>query len=221
MKNLGLKNPALAELVGCKPVEIWRLAQWPEKGGRQMTPAWAERLAPHLGIKPHELLFDYAGSSSDPQTQTTVQVLGMCTPNNFFERDREVPEETSNVPKIPGKYWSYNQFAYRVISSATGFGPLEDNYSICVDYNAVRKSLVDLDTVIVEITRNGFTERTLQGIGLFNNKFQLMPMQSHLANKMVRVSSMELPSDATEFEMDDIHIKIVGLVIASLRIFPT
>lgn len=221
MKNLGLKNPALAELVGCKPVEIWRLAQWPGKGGRQMTPAWAERLAPHLGIKPHELLFDYAGSSSDPTTQATIKLIGMCAPNYLFNRDQEVAEETTNIPKIPGKYWSYNQFAYRSISTHLGLGPLEENYSICVDYDTVRKSLVDLDTVIVEITRNGITERTLQGIALVNNKYQLVPMQSPLANKMFKISSMELPSDATVFEMDDLHIKIVGLVIASLRIFPT
>jgi len=58
IKNAGLKNPSLAKLIGCKPVEIWRLAAWPEKGGRKMTPQWASKIAPHIGVKPHELLFE-------------------------------------------------------------------------------------------------------------------------------------------------------------------
>jgi hypothetical protein len=45
-------------MVKCKPVEIWRLAAWPEKGGRKMTPEWARKIAPHIGVKPQDLLFD-------------------------------------------------------------------------------------------------------------------------------------------------------------------
>lgn len=57
IKDAGLNNPSLAKLIGCKPVEIWRLVTWPKKGGRKMTPEWASKIAPHLGIKPHELVF--------------------------------------------------------------------------------------------------------------------------------------------------------------------
>jgi hypothetical protein len=55
--DAGLNNPSLAKLIGCKPVEIWRLAAWPEKGGRKMTPEWAAKIAPHINVKPHELIF--------------------------------------------------------------------------------------------------------------------------------------------------------------------
>jgi len=57
IEDAGLTNPVLAEKIGCKPVEIWRLATWPNEGGRKMTPEWAIKIAPHIGVKPYELIF--------------------------------------------------------------------------------------------------------------------------------------------------------------------
>jgi plasmid maintenance system antidote protein VapI len=65
MADAGLNNPRLAKLIGCAPVEIWRLVTWPEKGGRKMTPEWANKIAPHLGVKPQELLFEITKTNND------------------------------------------------------------------------------------------------------------------------------------------------------------
>jgi plasmid maintenance system antidote protein VapI len=67
IKNAGLTNPSLAKKIGCKPVEIWRLAAWPNDGGRKMTPEWASRIAPHLDVKPHELIFGIETTNHNSQ----------------------------------------------------------------------------------------------------------------------------------------------------------
>jgi plasmid maintenance system antidote protein VapI len=65
MNDAGLNNPRLAKLIGCAPVEIWRLVTWPEKGGCKMTPEWATKIAPHLGVNPQELLFEITKTDND------------------------------------------------------------------------------------------------------------------------------------------------------------
>lgn len=49
-----LSQAALAELAGTSQPQIKRL----EDGDRKLTKEWAERLAPHLGVTPQELIFD-------------------------------------------------------------------------------------------------------------------------------------------------------------------
>jgi plasmid maintenance system antidote protein VapI len=67
IRDAGLTNPELAEKVGCKPVEIWRLATWPDKGGRKITPEWAIKIAPHIGVRPHELVFGMETTNNNYQ----------------------------------------------------------------------------------------------------------------------------------------------------------
>lgn len=53
----GMTPTQLAKLVGAGQAEIWRLEAWPDgKNGRPMNVRWAQRLAPHLGVSPAELL---------------------------------------------------------------------------------------------------------------------------------------------------------------------
>jgi plasmid maintenance system antidote protein VapI len=58
MEAKGVSATELARRVGAQQPEIWRLANYPTaKNSRKMTPEWAERLAPELGVDPAELLF--------------------------------------------------------------------------------------------------------------------------------------------------------------------
>ena len=61
---LGLTQAQLAERVATSQPQIRRL----EAGERQLTKEWAERLAPHLGMSPSELMFGSA--SYDPPSPT-------------------------------------------------------------------------------------------------------------------------------------------------------
>ncbi|WP_210210400.1 XRE family transcriptional regulator [Methylovirgula sp. 4M-Z18] len=54
MAAKGLTDTGLARLVDKAQAQIWRL----RTGNRPLTKAWAELLAPHLGLSPQALLFD-------------------------------------------------------------------------------------------------------------------------------------------------------------------
>lgn len=67
IRDAGLTNQELAKKIGCQAVEIWRLAAWPDAGGRKMTPEWAIKIAPHVGITPQELVFGVDTTDSSLQ----------------------------------------------------------------------------------------------------------------------------------------------------------
>lgn len=96
MEQKNINGADLARLVGAAQPEIWRLTQWPEKGGRKMTVAWAKRLAPVLGVKPQELLF----------------VEGDSTRSDNIDRPAGSKEKKVQPPKN----------AIREIDSAAGLG---------------------------------------------------------------------------------------------------
>lgn len=62
----GLSRPKLAALAGTSPQQIERL----EKGMREMTRIWADRLAPHLGVSPEFLVFS---------TERKINVVGLAS----------------------------------------------------------------------------------------------------------------------------------------------
>jgi hypothetical protein len=223
IKNKGLNNPKLAKQIGCKPVEIWRLANWPEKGGRKMTPEWAAKLAKHLDCRPSELLFsDGDGPGVHPSErvspQNAIEIRGTVARNKWFILKDEKPEENSAIPQIGGKYGGFPQYAFRNGNLIKGYEAiLLNNFDICVDYGMVRKSPLSFDTVIVEATKGEFTERTIRGIAMTKTgEFKLTHMFPDLGTLG---DEPEIPPGQTEFFYDDKHIKIVGLVIASLNFF--
>ncbi|WP_246660455.1 S24 family peptidase [Nitratireductor sp. XY-223] len=61
---LGLTQAQLAERTATSQPQIRRL----EAGERQLTKEWAERIAPHLGMSPSELMF--GGASYNPPSPT-------------------------------------------------------------------------------------------------------------------------------------------------------
>jgi hypothetical protein len=163
MKKAGLNNPSLAKKVGCSPVEIWRLANYPDKkDSRPMTAAWAERIAPHLGVLPHELLFDYeTAPQAEENMGQTIEIRGEIG-RGLWAKKKDMRSEKSNIPKLNGRYWNYEQFAYKTKNSmAIASPPGVSEYVICVDLFSVRKEPLDGDIVIVEFTEGEMVERQL------------------------------------------------------------
>lgn len=54
-KKAGLSLERLAELAGCSFGKISKL----ESGTQKITTEWATRLAPHVGLRPYDLLPDF------------------------------------------------------------------------------------------------------------------------------------------------------------------
>jgi hypothetical protein len=89
MGRAGFSAAELARRVGATQPEIWRLAHWPEPGGRKMSREWADRLAPVLGVAPPQLLY-----------KDFNEMMGMTAPlealaeREFIERFLPVIEAT-------------------------------------------------------------------------------------------------------------------------------
>lgn len=81
MNKAGISGAQLARAADCQPPEISRLMN----GTRKMTPKWAERLAPHLGIEPADLVF------GGPTTQTPEVFEGHYRPPPQFLGARDLP----------------------------------------------------------------------------------------------------------------------------------
>ncbi|MBX3543603.1 XRE family transcriptional regulator [Chelatococcus sp.] len=86
-RNKGLSQAALAEQAGTSQPQIQRL----EKGDREMTREWAERLAPILGLDPVTLLFG-------PRTARLVGFVGAGAEAHFYEAGDGLMEEVERPP---------------------------------------------------------------------------------------------------------------------------
>lgn len=60
----GLTQTQLANLIGTKQPQIDRLEKAGTPKGRKVTKEWAEKLAPHLGVKAVDLLFSEPGEEA-------------------------------------------------------------------------------------------------------------------------------------------------------------
>lgn len=91
MKKHNLKDARVAEILGVKQPQIWRLRNFPHgKNSRPMTLAWARRLAPVFGVAPTELLppEDTSGANQARSSINFVNDLRL-TPGTFGRHDEE------------------------------------------------------------------------------------------------------------------------------------
>jgi phage repressor protein C with HTH and peptisase S24 domain len=85
----GLSQAKLASLAGTSQPQIKRL----EDGERELTKAWAERLAPHLGVTPEEILFPdrIPSSTTGPAPNVDLSKAEPVPANQRFGGPRDVP----------------------------------------------------------------------------------------------------------------------------------
>jgi len=85
----GLSQAKLASLAGTSQPQIKRL----EDGERELTKAWAERLAPHLGVTAEEILFPDRSHQSGATTPPDVDLsrVESVPTNQRFGGPRDVP----------------------------------------------------------------------------------------------------------------------------------
>jgi hypothetical protein len=157
MLQAGLTNPSLAQKIGCSPVEIWRFATYPAKGGRKMNVTWAEKIAPHLNVSPQDLLFEAEPEIKTKFVQETVPIHGDIGRGIWTKLDEFEPEP-SNIPKLFGAYGNYDQFAFRIKNTLTfKTPPGMSEYVVCVNYNKVRGQPLDGDLIVMNILNDDKT----------------------------------------------------------------
>jgi transcriptional regulator with XRE-family HTH domain len=111
-----LSRPQLAELAGTSPQQIERL----EKGMREMTRTWADRLAPHLGVSPEFLVFSRARQ---------IPIIGYASAGSgemHFDSEQHV------IGKIDAPDWA-NDNTVAVTVRGTSLGRLLDGWAALYD----------------------------------------------------------------------------------------
>jgi SOS-response transcriptional repressor LexA len=214
-EDVGLSTQALADLVGTSRQQIEKL----EKGTREFTKRWAERLAPYLNKKPVELLFPEVEHIPSevvallPGPPEGVLYGGIVEAGAFRAVDmlnqaderRLVP-----VPRLP-QYPKARQLAFEVRGDSMNAARiLEGMWAVAVyylDYAEHYGDLRDGMKVVVEHTRADGAERelTIKELRLYRDRMELLPRSTNEAHKPVIVPLVKSPDT---FE----DIKIIAIV---------
>ncbi|WP_150524001.1 helix-turn-helix domain-containing protein [Roseibium sediminis] len=190
----GLTQAGLADLIGTSQPQIRRL----ETGERQLTPDWAKRLAPHLGIEPAHLLFPDDQSGTDNQGHKTnaagdteinvfsslsspqpLLIQGEVAAGHWLEADLfegAEPEQSMIVggdKRFPLPY----QYLLRIKGESMNKIAQDGDLVLCVDYMQAGIDLKNNDIVIVERSRDGglTIERTAKRAVRKNGSIELRP----------------------------------------------
>lgn len=194
----------LAEAAGTTRQTISRLS----KGTMEMTPTWAEKLSPHLGISPANLL-------SGPNTGVKlvvqeVPVRGEAAAGRWAEADDLDQGRYKPVSAVLGEYAADIQFAFRIVGPSMDQKRIFDgDFVICVPYWEARARAVDGDIVIVEQRRGQLTERTCKELIVTNGGYELWPRSSHPRWQ----EPIVIPRANDPHSTDGTEIEIIGLVI--------
>lgn len=192
----GLSREKLAQLVGTTRAQIRRL----EKGERTLTPEWAFRLAPHLGVNPAEILFSQEQLSLaiqrpiqhklfkvgfeqlEARAHTLLPVLGEVRAGQWLDPLARLEDEPDLIPVAPDpQFTGRQQYAYRVRGPAMSQLFTDGEYAVCVDATDYKKELADGDIVIVRRTRidDGLQELTLKRVRITPEAIELWPDADH------------------------------------------
>lgn len=115
-----LSQQQLADLVGTSQPQIKRL----ESGERKLTKEWAERLAPHLGVKAWMLVFDDAMNSDDqpppsddPRMVQMRRELSNATVLSKIEgTGKKIPVYGQAVGGVDGEFLMNGSVLYEVMA---------------------------------------------------------------------------------------------------------
>jgi SOS-response transcriptional repressor LexA len=209
-KSLKMTQATLAELAKTTQPQIKRL----ELGERELTKAWAERIAPHLSTTAQELLFSEIQSDKTRMALVKERVMhvpvrGETAAGRWLEYDlaTDISEE---IPVVPGKYASAEQFAYRVVGPSMDLKRIFDgDFVICVDYWIARAKPSHGDIVVVERRQGQLIERTCKEIRAQNGTYLLV---SHSSDERFK-DPIVLPANDDHDGQNGTTIEVVGLVI--------
>jgi SOS-response transcriptional repressor LexA len=183
------------------------------KGKIVMSKEWAERLAPHLGCEPEELIFGPKRATPNSDIPVlNVPVRGVVAAGIWIEPEMDaLPADVPSVPAIESPYGRPAQFAYRVEGpSMTRRRIWPGDYVICVPYWLARTMPVDGDIVVVERAREQLVERTCKELRFQGPKLLLVP---HSDDPRFQTPLICERTDHAMRAEDGSTIELIGLVI--------
>jgi len=148
-EKIGISQEKLAKLANTSQPQIQRL----EKGERELTPSWADRLAPHLKTTAKELLFDTPqGVDNDENVTTRNDLLQKDLPNASIhakdvEEGRLVPLYGQAVGGVYGEF-VMNGTTLDYIPALPGMD-IDGIYAVTVSGDSMIPRYDDADTCFV------------------------------------------------------------------------
>ncbi|RCL01039.1 MAG: SOS-response transcriptional repressor [Candidatus Tokpelaia sp. JSC189] len=207
-KEIGLTQVQLAEKAGTTQPQIKRL----ELSERKLTKEWAEKLAPHLGVEPYQLLFsDGEGLKPSNFSVGMIPVIGKVAANAWMAvGDMDFGFDDIELVPSAGGYPTNLQFALKVDGNCLNKIANNGDQLICLDIIKAGIDVAPNDLVIVERSRfNGqMVERTAKRIRQTAEGFELWP-ESNDPNHQEPIKV----NGATDGE----EVRIVGKVLWILR----
>lgn len=126
-----------------------------------------------------------------------------------FEDFEDKSFEGVEIPIVPGKWASLQQFAFKVRGSSMDADRIHDgDFVVCVPYFDARPDITSGDTVVVERRRNSAVERTVKIVEIDDGKVRFCPRSSDDRFRPIEVS---ISRDMRE--ADDTEVVLIGLVI--------
>jgi SOS-response transcriptional repressor LexA len=139
-----------------------------------------------------------------------VAVRGIAQAGVWREYEDMDIDALDPVPTIPGRWRTFEQFAYRCIGpSMDKAGFQTGDYAICVNYFDARSDFQSEDVVVVERKNGQSIERTIKRLRVVQDGFELWPESSDPRfQQPIYVAAGKLDA-----EDGDNGVVIVGLVI--------
>jgi len=160
-KETGLTQKQLAEKAGTVTAQIYKL----EQGLRKVSLRWAKRLAPHLNIKPTDLLFskEELAQMASPSTSKAIPLLyikGMVESGTWRTSVR-LPKEEWQPFAIPLPK-QFQQTAYGLKVRGTNKWFPENTILVCANEHETTHPPQKGNKVIINKMEKGKFELTVQ-----------------------------------------------------------
>ena len=184
----GLSQVELAARAGTTQPSINRL----ETGQTQLTKKWAERLAPHLGIDPKQLLF---GAESDKvKNVQRLRVVGTAAAGvwrdiTLYEANEDAQELTIATDE---RFYHARQYALHIVGDSMNLLFPDGSYVTCVDFAESGLALKPGMIVHVERRQGHLIETTVKAISATGRKLE--PRSTNTAHKPLTMNG----DDSTE-----------------------
>lgn len=228
-RRAGLSQDELAERIGTTGAQVSRL----EGGKRRLTWQWAERLAVGLGCQPIEVVgTGGAGALRVPDGFQAVEVVGVVEAGVYREA-AEWPDDDRFQVIAPSDPWCHlPHFAYRVRGQAMDCRFPPGSIVVCVPPAALGRGPSIGDCLVVELYHGPLVEVTVREVAVVGSSFRL----TYRSTKPSLNTKLDLPADAlpwgpklpdwqvrpdpTAAPAAGARIRVVGVVVASLRLEP-
>jgi phage repressor protein C with HTH and peptisase S24 domain len=154
-KAAGLTQAQLAELAGTSQPQIRRL----EVGDRELTKAWAERLAPFVRTSPQALLFE----AEPTDERRVIGVKGIISAGGSIETENEQLDPDGNLFEIEVPFAIPND-AWAFVVRGESMWPRYDPDDVVITYKPSEnpRQLVGWEAAVQDVDGNRYLKKLLE-----------------------------------------------------------